>query len=181
MQRRHCLQLLGGSAWCAASLPSFAADTSAQAVGQLAPWGKKPTPALKAQTLDGRAVTLADFAGQPLIVNFWASYCAPCRLEMPAFNQLLEQYGTQGLRVVAVNHGEMPARAAQFLRAVPFNGDVLLDRSLTQLPAWSGQALPSSFIIDAKGRVHWWHMGEIDWLATDVQTRLQAVLRVGKG
>ena len=71
----------------------------------------------------------------------------------------------------------MPARVLQFLQTVPFHGDVLLDRSQTQLPAWGGMALPTSFVIDAQGRARFWHMGEIDWLGADVQAALQTVLQ----
>ena len=121
--------------------------------------------------------SLADYAGAPLILNFWASYCAPCRLEMAQFNRLLEQYRPQSLRVLAVNHGEMPARVLQFLQTVPFHGEALLDRSQTQLPAWGGIALPTSFVLDAQGQVRLWHVGEIDWLGPRAQAQLAAVLR----
>lgn len=180
--RRHCLQLLAGAfggVWGGHALArEAAASPHAQAVGRLAAWpARKATPALKALALDGKSRSLPDFAGAPLILNFWATYCAPCRLEIPQFNQLLLRHQAQGLRVLAVNHGEMPARVLQFLQTVTFHGDVLLDRSQTQLPAWGGMALPTSFVIDAQGRVRFWHMGEIDWLGADAQAALQTVLQ----
>ena len=180
--RRRCLQLLAGAlggTWGGHALArEAAASPPAQVVGRLAPWpARQATPALKALALDGHSRSLPDFAGAPLILNFWATYCAPCRLEMPQFNQLLVRHQAQGLRVLAVNHGEMPARVLQFLQTVPFHGDVLLDRSQTQLPAWGGMALPTSFVIDAQGRVRFWHVGEIDWLGADVQAALQTVLQ----
>lgn len=180
--RRHCLQLLAGAlggTWGSHALAREAtASPPAEAVGRLAPWpARQATPALKALALDGNRRSLSDFAGTPLILNFWATYCAPCRLEIAQFNQLLVRHQARGLRVLAVNHGEMPARVLQFLQAVPFHGDVLLDRSQTQLPAWGGMALPTSFVIDAQGRVRFWHMGEIDWLGADAQAALQTVLQ----
>lgn len=177
--RRHCLQLLGGAAaWATRRDAASAPFIEPQAVGQLAAWPQgKVTPNLHALAMNGQTRSLTSYAGAPLILNFWASYCAPCRLEMPQFNQLLSQYQPQGLRVAAVNHGEMPARVLQFLQTVPFNGDVLLDRSQTQLPTWGGVALPTSFVIDSQGRVRFWHVGEIDWLSASVQAKLQTVLR----
>ncbi len=178
--RRQCLHLLGGAAAWAGGMQR--ASASAPAVGQLAPWPQgKAVPAFTALALDGTTRTLADYAGKPLILNFWATYCAPCRLEIPQFNQLLAQHRAQGLRVLAVNHGEMPARVLQFLQTVPFDGDVLLDRSQRQLPAWGGMALPTSFVIDAQGRVRFWHMGEIDWLSAGVQATLAPVFKSGFG
>ena len=179
LSRRHCLQLLGSAAAMGLQRPSTAAATGAQGMGQLAAWpAGQATPALQAQTLAGAPRSLNDYAGQPLIVNFWATYCAPCRLEMPQFNTLLERFRLQGLQVLAVNHGEMPARVEKFLHTLPFAGDVLLDRSQTQLKAWGGFALPSSFVVDGQGRVRWWHMGEIDWLHPDQQAKLRHTLGI---
>ena len=56
---------------------------------------------------------------------------------------------------------------------VRFAGNVLLDRSQSQLPQWGGISLPSSFVLDAQGRIHWWHIGEIDWTSADIQTKLR--------
>ncbi|QIL82742.1 TlpA family protein disulfide reductase [Diaphorobacter sp. HDW4A] len=175
MERRKSFQLLGGMALMAAG-GVRAAGNDEPSQGKLMPWTRGAAPALSALTMEGRKVTLQDYVGAPLILNFWASYCGPCRLEMPTFSMLLDLYSDKKLRVLAVNHGEMPARIAQFLQAVPFTGDVLLDRSQKQLAAWGGRALPTSFIIDAKGRVRFWHIGELDWTAWDAQSKLQQVI-----
>lgn len=92
---------------------------------------------------------------------------------MPQFNALLRQFQPQGLRILAVNHGEMPARVDQFLQMVPFDGQVLLDRSQTLLPAWGQMALPSSFLLDRRGRIQAFHVGELDWLRPDILADLQ--------
>lgn len=182
--RRAHLRHLGALACAACGLagtlrPSHAvqpADAKEASGGKLRPWKKGATPALLAQTLDGQQVTLKAFTGRPLILNFWASYCGPCRLEMPSFNMLMDLYGDKHLQVVAVNHGEMPARVLQFLKEVPFEGRVLLDRSQTQMKAWSAYALPTSFVLDAKGEIRFWHVGEIDWTDSDAQAKLQLVM-----
>ncbi len=88
LHRRRCLQQLGGAAaWLSATLAGrqvqAAQDLDPRALGQLAPWPPgKAQPELKALALDGQLRSLVDYAGAPLILNFWASYCAPCRLEM---------------------------------------------------------------------------------------------------
>lgn len=171
--RRGCLALLA-----AAALPARAAQDASQGLpaGRLLDWGPRPTPALQAVDLDRRPHTLADFAGQVLLLNFWASYCGPCQLEMPALNQLQARLGDAGLRVVGVNHGEMPERVRLFLAQVPFTGQVLLDRSQTQLKAWGAYALPASFLIDRQGRARRWHMGELDWSAPALVSQVQALL-----
>jgi thiol-disulfide isomerase/thioredoxin len=131
---------------------------------------------LNAADLAGRPWDLKAFAGHALLLNFWASYCAPCQIEMPGLNRLQARFGPQGLRVAGLNHGEMPERVRLFLTRVPFAGQVLLDRSQTQLAAWGSQALPTSVLIDAQGLARWWHVGELDWDAPAVQAQVRAVL-----
>jgi thiol-disulfide isomerase/thioredoxin len=183
IERRRCLQWLGGALTTSATASTlFATNAAATAplsstgLPVLAAWphGKK-TPELQVQTLDGQRRTTAHFAGAPLLINFWATYCAPCRLEMHLLNALLRQFQSQGLQVLTINHGEMPARVRQFFATVPFNGEILLDRSQTQLAAWGGMALPSSYVLDASGQVRLWHVGELDWTRADIQMQLQQV------
>lgn len=143
----------------------------------LDPWGARPTPALAAQTLDGRAVTLADFAGRPLLLNFWASWCAPCVLEMPALDRLRERFAGHGLQVAAVNHGETPERVRRFLAATPFGGTVLLDRSQRQLAVWGAQALPASMLVDRQGRARLWGVGERVWAGAGIVGQVEVIVR----
>ena len=150
--------------------------TDAAASGRLAPWGRRPTPTLRGTDLEGRVWGLGDFAGQVLLLNFWASYCAPCQLEMPALNRLQARFAARGLRVAGLNHGEMPERVRLFLARVPFDGQVLLDRSQGQLKAWGAYALPTNILIDRQGRARLWHMGELDWDAAPIQAQVQALL-----
>jgi len=159
----------------AAALPGHAAQDALPA-GRLLDWGQRPTPALQAVDLNRKPYTLADFTGQVVLLNFWASYCGPCQLEMPALNQLQARFGDAGLRVVGVNHGEMPERVRLFLARVPFTGQVLLDRSQTQLKNWGAYALPASFLIDRQGRARSWHMGELDWSTPALVSQVQALL-----
>lgn len=168
--RRRAL-LLGSAA--AAFGPSSWADTASNT---LASWRPAKAPGLKAVDLASeKPVTLADFAGQPLIINFWATWCGPCRNELPALNAAVDRFASRGLRLVAVNHGEMPERARRFLAEVPINGTVVLDRSQTQLRAWGAEGLPASFVLDAAGHPRYRAFGEIDWLAPSVLDALASV------
>lgn len=166
--------------WLAA-LAAAALTSSARAaivVGKLMPWGQRTTPALQAKALeDGRAVSLTEFSGQVVLLNFWATFCEPCEREMPALNRLLLKYGAQGLKVVGVNCGEMPQRVREFLdERVIFDGLPLLDRSQAQLKAWGIPALPASVLIDRQGRAQAWHVGELNWDAPEVQQVVKDLL-----
>ncbi|RYF24524.1 MAG: TlpA family protein disulfide reductase [Comamonadaceae bacterium] len=142
----------------------------------LQPWRPVRAPTLTAVDLaTGQRRTLAEFAGRPLLVNFWATWCGPCRVEMPSLNTLAERLAPDGLQFVAINHGEMPERVQRFLAEVPLHGTVLLDRSQTLLPAWGGGALPATFVFDAKGQPRLWAQGERDWSHADITLAVQAI------
>lgn len=143
----------------------------------LSPWRPARPPQLDAaDLLTGERRTLADFAGRPLLVNFWASWCGPCRLEMPALDALAGELASQGWQFLAINHGEMPERVRRFVAEVPIRGTLLLDRSQRLLKAWGGQGLPATFVLDARGRPRAWAEGERDWSGAGV---VQAVRRWG--
>lgn len=139
-------------------------------------WRPARLPRLAATELQSEeARTLADFAGRPLLVNVWATWCGPCRIEMPSLNALARQLAPQGWQFVALNHGEMPERVRRFLAEVPIHGTVLLDRSQSVFKAWGGQALPATFVFDRAGRPLAWAQGEQDWAAPAMVEALRAL------
>ncbi|RYF24332.1 MAG: TlpA family protein disulfide reductase [Comamonadaceae bacterium] len=193
-QRRHTLGLLRSAAVMVAAAgpltlrsnaqaatpaalsPSSSASSLAGGDTGLHPWRPARAPALTAVDLvTGQRRTLADFAGRPLLVNFWATWCGPCRVEMPSLNALAERLAPDGLQFVAINHGEMPERVRRFLAEVPLQATVLLDRSQTLLSAWGGGALPATFVFDAKGQPRLWAQGERDWGHADLVQAVQAI------
>ena len=173
LRRRTWLQGCA-AAVAAAAVPVFAQKEDAPG---LQPWRPVRMPALDATELQtGQRRTLADFAGHALVVNFWATWCAPCRVEMPSLNALADHLAPRGLRMVTVNHGEMPARVRQFMAETPIHGTALLDRSQGQMRAWGAQGLPASFVVDAQGRPRYRAMGELDWLAPQVVAAIESVI-----
>ena len=173
LHRRWLLQSAGALVALAAG--AARADTATENGPALRPWRPAQLPQLQAQTLDGQMRTLADFTGRPLLVNLWASWCAPCRVEMPSLNALAQQLAPRGWVFIALNHGEMPERARRFLQEVPMAGTVLLDRNQATLPAWGGLALPATFVFDAKGRPQAWAQGERDWATPEIVAALQSL------
>ncbi|MDM0104637.1 TlpA disulfide reductase family protein [Variovorax sp. J22R24] len=162
---RRAMLLRGAAAAVAASVGAVAAQAPVDAGNTLAPWRPARAPRLDAiELLTGQRRTLADFAGHPLLVNFWASWCGPCRVEMPSLNALATQFAaSHGLKFIAINHGEMPERVQRFLAEVPIAGTVLLDRSQAVFKAWGGRGLPATFVFDASGMPQAWAEGERDW------------------
>lgn len=116
-------------------------------------------PDLALQDLQGRAVSLQDFAGKPLVVNLWASWCPPCRREMPVL--AAAQRDEPDMTFLFVNQGESAAQVAAFLAAEPGLENVLLDTG-SQLGGRVGsRALPSTLFYDAQGRQLGSHLGEL--------------------
>jgi peroxiredoxin len=130
---------------------------------QLKPWNGGPTPPFGLQTLDGRNVRLEDYRGKVLLVNFWATWCEPCREEMPSMNRLRAAFAGRPFEVLAVNFGEAEPRIKRFLEELPLDFPVLLDRNSAVAKAWRVRVLPASFLIGPDGRIRYAVIGEFDW------------------
>jgi thiol-disulfide isomerase/thioredoxin len=142
----------------------------------LRPWARGATPALAGEDLSGRAVDLRALRGRVVLVQFWASWCEPCAAELPAIARLRARHADRGLAVLTVNHGEGAARAEAFLREVGADLPVLLDRDHRAARAWGVGGLPSSFLVDARGRVHGWNFGACDWTRGEPAAVLERLL-----
>jgi thiol-disulfide isomerase/thioredoxin len=111
-----------------------------------------------------------------VLVNFWASWCAPCLKEMPSMHRLLEDLGTSGLRVLAVNVGEDGRRAAEMARRFGYRGPVLLDPDREAFTAWGVEVLPTSVLIGRLGRERMRLVGETDWDDAAVRESIRSLL-----
>lgn len=117
-------------------------------------------PELVLHDLDGRPVPLAELVGQPLVVNLWATWCPPCRREMPAL--LAARQGNPGVRFLLVNQGESAAEVARFLSAQGLSErDVLLDGASRLGQLAGSRALPTTLFYGADGQLRHSHLGEL--------------------
>ncbi len=124
------------------------ADTAEKLVG-------KPAPAFKLTALDGRKVALADLKGKPVLINFWATWCAPCKLEMPWFAEFQKQYAAQGLTILGIDQDPESGKDKIAATASRYgvNYPVLLPTDEIA-PAYGGiDVLPTSFYVDRNGVV----------------------------
>ena len=130
---------------------------------------RQRTPRLRLPLLDGAAWSLAEQRGHAVLLNFWASWCEPCRDELPSLVRLAER--EPGLRVVAVDYREPAGTVRRFLDAtpLPLPLPVALDADGGAAKAFDVHAFPSTVAIDADGRVRFVVMGECDW--TDARSR----------
>lgn len=112
---------------------------------------------------DGKRIRLSDFQGEPLIVNFWATWCPPCRAEMPSMQRAWEQMRDEGIAVVAINVGESAGDIKRFLDQEPVGFPLPMDESSQVVQAWPVRGLPTTFVVDPQGRLAYKAVGEREW------------------
>ena len=135
---------------------------------QLKPWGGGATPALALRDLEGRPHRLEDYRGKVVLINFWATWCEPCREEMPSMNRLRASLAGRPFEVLAVNLAESEPRIRRFMEQVPLDFPVLLDRDSSAAKAWKARLLPASFLVGPDGRIAYSQVGELDWSKQDI-------------
>ena len=131
---------------------------------------------LKLNDLQGKAVTLQDFRGKVVLVNFWASYCKPCREQMPSLERLKSRLGPRGLAIIGIDVAEEAAVVARFLSTTPVSFPILLDQEAATMAQWKAIALPSSFLVDRRGRLRAKLIGGTDWESPALVDALEKLL-----
>jgi peroxiredoxin len=114
-----------------------------------------PAPAFRLPDVAGREVSLADFRGQVVLLNFWALWCEPCKAEMPDFQAALDRFGSEGLAVVSVDLGDSPEKVAEFMQQQRYGFEALVDRSLKTSRTYDTRILPLSLLLDRDGIVRY--------------------------
>lgn len=120
-----------------------------------------PSPDLYLTDLEGNRVMLSDYAGNVVLVNLWATWCPPCREEMPALQAFHEEYKSQGFVLVAIDQGETAQEVSPFVTEFGLTFPVLLDPSSSAGRAFNTMSLPSSYVIDRSGRIRLMWIGGI--------------------
>jgi thiol-disulfide isomerase/thioredoxin len=144
--------------------------------------GLLPSPPVAAPVLalpgvDGRVHRLADYRGKVVLVNFWASWCGPCREEMPSLERLRRSLRGDPFVVLTVNEGESAQTVREFAKETRLGTVLLLDRDGGAARAWGARALPSSFVVGPDGRIHYSRVGALDWLAPGVRRSITGLMR----
>ena len=120
----------------------------------------------------GTEVSLSDYKGKFVLLNFWATWCAPCRKEMPAMSNLHDDFKDAGLEVVGVHVGPSLAGIKKFLESVPVSFTILIDKDMS-LASWGVQGLPTTFLINPEGKLIYKAVGEREWDSPEMVKFLQ--------
>jgi cytochrome c biogenesis protein CcmG/thiol:disulfide interchange protein DsbE len=110
-------------------------------------------PDFTLETQDGTTISLADLRGQVVLINFWATWCPPCRAEMPAIQQVYDRYREQGFTVLAVNQQEGATQVGPFADQMGLTFPILMDRDGSVSARYQVNGLPSTFFVDRAGVV----------------------------
>ena len=122
-----------------------------------------PAPELKAHDLEGVPKTLADYRGKVVLLNFWATWCPPCQREMPSLERLRTRMAGRPLEIVAISSAETPDEVNAYLSKMKLGFPVLLDTDSSNTRRWKVFALPTTFVLDAAGRVRHVLTGPAEW------------------
>lgn len=161
---------------CGALLCGLAPVPFPGAAAELKTWSGGPAPALDLAALDGRPYRLADLRGNVVLINFWATWCAPCRDEMPSIQRLTQRLAGRPFVALAINLDEPETRIRKFLSETSLNLIVLLDPGRQAAKAWNARILPASFVVGPDGVVRYSVVGEIDWNDGEIARRILELL-----
>ena len=141
------------------------------------------SPALELRDMAGKVHRLSDYRGKVVLINFWATWCEPCRDEMPSMQKLrqrMESRAKGSFVVLAVNHAENEIRIGTFLRQYPLDFPVLLDPFGEAWRAFKPGLLPTSFLVGRDGRLRYRVLGELDWSGAQAEAVVARLMKEGE-
>ena len=171
--RRHALAALA-ALWVPVT---HAASDSASLGFDLQPWPRgRAAPAFPATDMTGQAVSLQALRGKVVLVNFWASWCEPCRAEMPSLQALAEREKAR-LVVLTINLKESPEAIARFVQSTGLTLPVVRDPLGDVARAWGIKIYPSTVLVDSADQVRSVVRGALDWAGSEGEALWRPLLR----
>ncbi len=152
---------------------------TAAMAGAVTPPKPSVAPGFTLKDRAGQTRSLADFKGRVVLVDFWASWCAPCKASFPALDALQEEFRGEGLEVVAINVDEDAKDAQAFLAGKSPSMTVLFDPRGRTPEDFKVEGMPTSFLIDKAGMIRFRHMGYNDQTRVDFKREIAMLVREG--
>ena len=144
-------------------------------------WVDRPAPEFDLPDSNGNRHRLSDYRGKVVFLNFWASFCDPCREEMPSMENLVRQYEPQGMVMIAISHDTEQAHMddfmAQFLPGQRSVMTTLWDPEITAAPRYGTALIPETYIINRDGQIVARFVNAYDWTRPEVKRLIEALLR----
>jgi peroxiredoxin len=171
----HLATLIATLGWLLFGKAATASEHLLQAMG-MAKLPAKPAPDFTLPDLDGQQVSLHDYRGKVVFLNFWATWCIPCREEMPAMEQLHQTFQSQGLAIMAVDLKETPDTVKAFFDQHRLSFTALLDGSGAVLRDYQVMGLPTTYLISREGTLLARGVGGRDWTRAEGKDLIRGLL-----
>ena len=136
-----------------------------------------PAPDFTLKSNNGENVRLSELRGEVVLINFWASWCGPCRQEMPILSELHDKYKAMGFTVLAVNVEENSSEARKLLKEMPVSFPVLFDNDSTVSKQYDVVAMPSTVLVDRNGNMRYLHKGYKPGLEDTYVEQVRSLIR----
>jgi peroxiredoxin len=163
---RACLVLASAAAMLCAPLAQAAPIAPSQ-----------PAPDFTLRTMDGKNLRLQELRGRVVLVNFWATWCGPCRQEMPHLNRLYDKYKGSGFVMLGVNIDDEPDKAIGVATKLGLHFPVLLDSEKKVSRMYDLNTMPSTVVIDRDGRVRYVHRGYRDGYEDNYDKQIRELVK----
>ena len=137
----------------------------------------QPAPDFTLKSLSGENLKLSELRGQVVLVNFWASWCGPCRQEMPLLDEMYQRYQKLGFTILGVNVEQDVAPAQAMLKENPVHFPVLFDPQSTASKLYNLNAMPTTVLVDRSGNVRYLHQGYMPGYEQTYQQQVSELLR----
>ena len=137
--------------------------------------GPAPDFALKSNT--GKNLRLSEYRGQVVMINFWASWCGPCRQEMPLLEDMYKRYQSLGFTILGVNVEEDSSKAKRLLKEIPVSFPILFDNRNQVSKMYNVVAMPSTVLVDRDGNMRYLHKGYKPGYEKEYQKQVRALIR----
>lgn len=136
---------------------------------------KPVAPTFSLPDMQDQQRELSDYLGKPVIISFWATWCPPCRAEIPYFNRAWEKLKDDDIEMLFVNINEGKETIEAYEKKVPIKPTILRDETAGQLANWNMTGLPTTFILDPEGRVVYQAMGERAWDSEEILDKVRSL------
>ncbi|MBC7719513.1 MAG: TlpA family protein disulfide reductase [Chitinophagaceae bacterium] len=146
---------------------------------EVTPWAG-PMAAFEGSSLldtTGKTWRLDDLRGRAVLLNFWASWCEPCRAEMPTLQQVADLYGPDKLLVLAINYKETASRALQFAKTTGVTLPILLDITGKTATQWGVKVFPTTLSVNSRGQPQQRIKGEVDWTGSASAKLIEGLIK----
>lgn len=136
-----------------------------------------PAPDFTLKSNSGKNIRLSDLRGQVVMINFWASWCGPCRQEMPILDDLYKRYSKLGFTLIGVNVEQDSSKANAYLKDIPVSFPILYDTANQTSKLYNVNAMPTTVMVDRNGNMRFIHHGYKPGYENDYKKQIKALIR----